>query len=203
MVEAAIHGSVLSLTARDATQAEEVLRNEARINQMQIRIDDQAAQLLALEQPVARDLRLIMSAIKINNDLERMGDQAVNIAQRAQRLMKEAPVGAPVDIPEMAELAQKMVRRTLDAFVHQDPAIAREVIHSDDAVDELRRIAYRELLKYMKENPQSIDQCVSLMFAAHSLERIADHATNIAEDVLFLVQGIDVRHHAESTSGNR
>ncbi len=198
LVESAINGSVLSLTARDLTRSEEVLRNEARINRMQIEIDDKAARLLVLEQPVAKDLRLIMAAIKINNDLERMGDEAVNIVERAQLLMQEPLLCAPVDIPRMATLTETMVRKALDSFVKQQPDLARSVLESDDAVDELQDVTYRELLQCMEKDPRSIAQCVSLMFVAHSLERIADHATNIAEDVLFLVQGIDVRHHAEA-----
>lgn len=198
LVESAISGSVLSLTERDEGQAQQVLKNEARINRMQIEIDDKILRLLALEQPVARDLRFVTAAIKINSDLERMGDEAVNIAERAQLLVHEPPLPAPIDIPKMANLTESMVRKALDSFVNQQPDLARSVLISDDAVDDLRDDTHRELLQYMQEDAPAIAQCVSLMFIAHSLERIADHATNIAEDVLFLVQGIDVRHHAES-----
>ena len=198
LVEAAIHGSVLSLVELDEAKAQEVLRNEARINRMQIEIDDQATRLLALEQPVAKDLRFITAAIKINSDLERMGDEAVNIVQRAQVLKHEAPLGAPVDMAPMAALAEGMVRKALESFVNRQPEQARSVLESDDAVDEWQDKIHGELLNQMRQDPRLVVQGVNLMFVAHSLERIADHATNIAEDVLFLVRGIDVRHHAES-----
>ena len=198
LVEAAIHGSVLSLVERDEAKADEVLRNEARINRMQIEIDDQATRLLALEQPVAKDLRFITAAIKINSDLERMGDEAVNIVQRAQVLKREAPLGAPVDMAPMAALAEGMVHKALESFVNRQPDLARSVLESDDAVDEWNHKIHGELLNQMRQDPRLVVQGVNLMFVAHSLERIADHATNIAEDVLFLVRGIDVRHHAES-----
>jgi phosphate transport system protein len=200
LVEAAIYRSVLSLVRRDESQAQEVFQNEARINRMQIEIDDRANRLLALEQPVAKDLRLITAAIKINNDLERMGDEAVNIAERSQSLVHETPIDAPIDISSMASQVESQVRKALDSFVKQQPDVARSVLESDDAIDEAKEDIYRELLKFMEKDPRAIAQCVSLMFVAHSLERIADHATNIAEDVLFLVRGIDVRHHAEAGS---
>jgi len=198
LVEDAIYRSVQALVRRDGAQAEEIYQNEARINRMQIEIDDRANRLLALEQPVAKDLRLITAAIKINSDLERMGDEAVNIVERADVMMREAPVDAPIDITRMAGLVESQVRKALDSFVKQLPELARSVLESDDAIDQAKDETYRELLKFMENDPQTIPQCVSLMFVAHSLERIADHATNIAEDVLFLVQGIDVRHHAEA-----
>jgi len=199
LVEAAINRSIHALTERDESAVAEVFRIETRINRMQIEIDGQAARLLALEQPVARDLRLITAAIKINNDLERMGDEAVNIVERAQRIMHEPRLDAAVDIPRMALLTETMVQKSLDAFVKQQPALAREVLESDDPVDELRDETHRELMHHMHLDPRSIELCVSMMFVAHSLERIADHATNIAEDALFLIQGIDVRNHAEKT----
>ena len=127
-----------------------------------------------------------------------MGDEAVNIAQRALAMVQYVPLNAPIDIPHMADLVESMVRKALDSFVRREPELARSVLESDDPVDEMRDVIYRELLTFMQKEPHTILQCVSLMFVAHSLERIADHATNIAEDVLFLVQGIDVRHHAEA-----
>jgi phosphate transport system protein len=183
VVESAIHKSVVSLVERDESAAQEVLRNEARINQMEIRIDDFAVGLLALHQPMARDLRLLTAAIKINSDLERMGDLAVN------------PL---IDIPRMAKLVESMVRKSLDAFVKRDPDLARAVLLSDDAVDELRDAIYQELISFMQKDPSTVSPSLDLIFVARNLERIADHATNIAEDVLFLVQGVDVRHHAEA-----
>jgi phosphate transport system protein len=198
LVEAAIHKSVLSLTEREESHAEAVLRNEARINQMEIEIDDLAVRLLALYQPMAKDLRFLTAGIKINSDLERMGDLAVNIVERALSLMHEPPVKPLIDIPELARLTEGMVHKSLDAFVKRDSALAREVLLSDDAVDNLRDAIYGELKSFMQRDPSTISRALDLIFVARNLERIADHATNIAEDVLFLVQGVDVRHHAEA-----
>jgi phosphate transport system protein len=198
LVESAIYRSVHSLVDRDAALAQHVLESESRINQMEIEIDDMAVRLLALEQPVATDLRLITAAIKINNDLERMGDLAVSIAERALSLMHEASINAQIDIPYMAGLVESMVRKALDSFVKRDSDLARSVLFSDDAVDNLRNGIYKEMVRFMEENPKYIHPALSLIFVARNLERIADHATNIAEDVLFLVEGIDVRHHAEA-----
>jgi phosphate transport system protein len=198
LVEDSIYRSVLSLTERDPEQAQQVLRNEAVINRMEIDIDELATQLLALQQPMAADMRFLTAAIKINNDLERMGDLAVNIAQRSLYLMHEPQIKPLVDVPHMANLVRSMVRKSLDAFVKKDPDLARSVLLSDDAVDELRDSIYEELINYMEKDAKHVREAVSLMFVARNLERLADHATNIAEDVLFLVQGVDVRHHAET-----
>lgn len=198
LVESAIYRSVHALVEKDEGLAHLVFKNEARINQMEIEIDEMSVRLLALEQPVAADLRLITSAIKINNDLERMGDLAYNIAERAVCLIHEPTVTALIDIPYMANLVESMVRKCLDAFVKKDADLARNVLISDDAVDDLRTGIYKELIRYMEENPDRIHQGLDLIFVARNLERIADHATNIAEDVLFLVDGVDVRHHAEA-----
>jgi phosphate transport system protein len=198
LVESAIHKSVLSLVERDEAQAQDVLRNEARINQMEIEIDDFTVGLLALYQPMAKDLRFLTAAIKINSDLERMGDLAVNTVERALSLMCEPPVKPLIDIPQMAKLVESMVRRSLDAFVQRDAELARAVLLSDDAVDDVRDAIYQELIGFMKRDPATISRALDLIFVARNLERIADHATNIAEDVLFLVKGVDVRHHAEA-----
>ena len=198
LVESGIYRSILSLTEKDEQQAMLALQNESRINQMEIEIDDLATGLLALEAPVASDLRFITAAIKINNDLERMGDHAVNIAERSLNLIHEPLVKPLVDIPQMANLVESMVRKALDAFVKRDPDLARDVLLSDDAVDQMRDSIYRELTSFMEKDPSSIRQGLDLLFVARNLERIADHSTNIAEDVVFLVEGIDVRHHAEA-----
>ncbi|HEX8985663.1 MAG TPA: phosphate signaling complex protein PhoU [Bryobacteraceae bacterium] len=198
LVEDAIHKSVVSLSDRDENAAQDVLRSEARINQMEIELDDFAVGLLALQQPMARDLRFLTAAIKINSDLERMGDLAVNIVERALSLMQQPSVKPLIDIPRMAKLVESMVRKSLDAFVKRDPALARAVLLSDDAVDDLRDGIYQELILFMQRDPATISRALDLIFVARNLERIADHATNIAEDVLFLVQGVDVRHHAEA-----
>ncbi len=200
LVEASIYRSVLALVRGEENQAQQVLDNEKKINQMQVDIDSKATRLLALDQPVAKDLRLIAAALKINNDLERMGDEAVNIAERAVALIHELPVNAPIDIPHMANLVESMVRKALDCFVKKDPEMARAVLVSDDLVDELWDSMLQELVIFMQANPTCVPQCVNLIFVAHNLERIADHATNIAEDVIYLVEGVDVRHHSEAAS---
>jgi phosphate transport system protein len=198
LVESAVYRSVLALVEKDTDQAQQVLKNEARINQMEIEIDDLATRLLALQQPMATDLRFLTAAIKINNDLERMGDLAVNIVERALALMHEPVIMPMIDIPQMAKQTQSMVCKCLDAFVKGDAELARTVLLSDDAVDDLRDIIYEELIRFMQKNPDNVRPGVNFMFVARNLERLADHATNIAEDVLFLVQGVDVRHHAEA-----
>jgi phosphate transport system protein len=197
LVESAIYRSVLALIEKDEDQANLVFQNESRINQMEIEIDEQATRLLALDQPVAADLRFITATIKINSNLERMGDLAVNIAERALSLMHEPVLSTVIDVPHMANLVESMVRKALDAFVQRDAELARSILLSDDAVDEMRNVIYRKLVSYMQQDPRSVPQGVDLIFVARSLERIADHATNIAEDVVFLVEGVDVRHHAE------
>jgi phosphate transport system protein len=197
LVETAVNRSVSAVVEGSRELAQEVLVNESRVNRMEIEIDDMATSLLALQQPMASDMRFLTAATRINTDLERMGDQAVNIAQRALSLLEKPPVKPLIDIPHMARLVESMVGKSLDAFVQRDHALARGVLASDDAVDDLRDSIYQELIRSMQDDPASIPQYVDLMFVARNLERIADHATNIAEDVLYLVQGVDVRHHAE------
>lgn len=197
LVERAIYLSVQGVVERNADLAEEVLKNEKRINQLEIEVDDMAIGLLALQAPLAADLRLVTAALKINNDLERMGDLSASIAESALALMKEPLIRPLIDIPHIAGLAQGMVRKALDSFVNRDPELARSVLLSDDAVDNMRTASYHELISFMEKNPQQISQAVYLLSVVRNLERIADHATNIAEDVLFLVKAIDVRHHNE------
>lgn len=203
LVEAAIFRSVTAVVQKDEALAHDVLKNEAHINQIEIEIDEFAVSLLALQQPMAQDLRFLVSSIKINNDLERMGDLAVNIANRAISLLNEPIVKPMIDIPHIAALVQSMVRKSLDSFVTRDADLARSVLASDDAVDDLRNASFHELISFMEQDPRNIRQAVDLLSVVRNLERIADHATNIAEDVLFLVKGIDVRHHAESREGSR
>jgi len=202
LVEAAVYRSITAVVQKDRKLAEEVLQNEPRINKMEIDVDELSISLLALQQPMARDLRLIVAALKINTDLERMGDLAVSIAERAINLMKDPIVQAQVDIPYIGGLVQSMVRKALDAFVTKDAELARSVLASDDAVDNLRTAFYHELTSFMQREPEHVPQGVNLLAVVRNLERIADHATNIAEDVLFYVKGIDVRHHSETTTGN-
>jgi phosphate transport system protein len=198
LVEAAIQRSISAVTQKDRSAADEVFRNEARINAIEVEIDEFAINLLALHQPMAADLRLIVAALKINTDLERMGDLSVNIAQRAMSLMEEPVIKPMIDIPHIAGLVQSMVRKSLDAFVTRDADLARSVLASDDAVDSLRTASYHELVSFMERDPENIKPALDLLAITRNLERLADHSTNVAEDVLFLVKGIDVRHHAEA-----
>jgi len=197
LVESAVYRGVAAVVEKDSEQAQQVLKNEARINQMEIENDELATRLLATQQPMAVDLRFLTAALKINSDLERMGDLAVTIVECALALMREPVLRPSIDIPRMAKLTESMVRKSLDAFVRRDAEMARSVLLSDDAVDNLRDMIYEELIQFMKQAPENVRPGVNLMFVTRNLERLADHATNIAEDVLFLVQGVDVRHHAE------
>ncbi len=197
LVENAVYRSVQGVVEKDEELAQQVLKNETRVNELEIEIDEVAIGLLALQQPVAADLRLVTVAIKINNDLERMGDLAVNIAHRALDLIREPVIRPMVDIPYIAGLVQSMVRKALDAFVNRDPELARSVLASDDGVDNLRTASYHELISHMERDPTDIPQAMNLWSVIRNLERIADHSTNIAEDVLFLVKGVDVRHQNE------
>jgi len=195
LVESSIRRSVQSLVERDKELAKAVMRDEPRVNQMQVEIDSKTTRLLALNQPVARDLRFLTATLKINTDLERMGDLAVNIAERAIALINLPAVKPLVDIPKMAALAQNMLLKSLEAFVRADADLAQSILPSDDEVDGLKDSVYQELVELMQRDPVTIPAAVDLIFVARNLERIADHATNIAEDVIFLAKGIDVRHH--------
>ena len=197
LVESAVYRSVQGVVEKNEDLAQQVLRNEGRINDLEMEIDDLAISILALQAPLAADLRLVTAAIKINNDLERMGDLSVSIAQSAMALMKEPVIRPLIDIPHIAGLVRSMVRKALDSFVNRDADLARSVLASDDAVDNMRTASYHELISFMEDNPQQLGQALYLLSVVRNLERIADHSTNIAEDVLFLVKGIDVRHHNE------
>ena len=199
LVEDSIARSVNAVVNRDNEAALTVFHNEARINKLEIQIDNIAIRLLALQQPVAVDLRFVTMSIKINNNLERMGDIAVNIAECALSLLGMPPLKPQIDIPYMAKLAQDMIRNSIDAFVRKDTELARAVLRSDDAVDTLRDEMYAEIVKFMEADPSRVHPGVDHLFIARGLERLADHATNIAEDVLFFVQGVDVRHNAEAS----
>ena len=197
VVEEAIRNSVQSLVKRDSDLARKAFEVEDRINKMELTIDDMCLKLLALRQPMATDLRFITSAMKITTDLERMGDQAVNISERALSLNQEPQIKPYLDIPRMAEIAQSMVKDVLDAFVNRDPKLARSVCARDDVVDGLNDQVVRELTTYMVSDPKTITRSVHLMIVARCLERIADHATNIAEDVIFMVDALVIKHHAD------
>ena len=197
MVEASINRAIRALVDKDRELAEQVIRDEPAINRMEMELDGLATRLLALRQPVARDLRLLTAALKISTDLERIGDLAVHIAERSLSLMHH-PLAAPVvDIPKMASLVQSMLLTVLEAFVHGDADMARSVLLADAEVDAMRDVMYAQLVATMQADPSTVNAAIDMIFVARNLERIGDHATNIAEDVVFLVQGIDVRHHAE------
>jgi phosphate transport system protein len=197
LVEERVHGSIRALMERNRDAAQAIAHGDAEVNALQIEIDDRCLKLLALQQPMASDLRLITSAMKINADLERIGDQAVNIAENALQMLNAPPLKPIIDLPRMAEMAERMTRDSLDAFVRRDPALARQVLGQDDEVDGLKDTIFRVLLTYMMADPGTIERALSLILISRNLERIADHATNIAEDVIFLVEARDVRHRHE------
>jgi phosphate transport system protein len=196
LAEERVRMAVRALIDRDAALVERVLTGDSPINQLHIDIDNRCFKLLALHQPMAVDLRAIVSAVKINTDLERVGDLAVNIAEAVVRYMQHAPVKPLIDIPQMAEIAQRMLRDALDAYVQRDVPKAEAVLAEDDRLDGLKTQVFRELLTYMLQNPSTIDPALDLILVSRHLERIGDHATNVAEDVIFLVSARDVRHHA-------
>jgi phosphate transport system protein len=197
MVEEAIRDAIQSLVKRDSKLAQKTFEFEDQINTMEIAIDEMCLKLLALRQPMAVDLRFITSAMKIITDLERMGDQAVNIAERAISLNQEPQLKPYIDLPRMAEIAESMVKDVLDAFVNHDSRLARSVCQKDDLVDGLKDQVFRELLTYMMSDPKTITGAVHLLIVTRCLERIADHATNIAEDVIFMVDALVIKHHAD------
>jgi phosphate transport system protein len=196
MVEQAIQRATEAYSSRDEALCELVLLSEPAINRMEREIDGLALDLLAMEQPMAVDLRFILSVIRINADLERVGDQAVNIAGRVQDLGTQANVDLPVDIPRLAQLAGAMVRKALQAFIEGDAVMAESVLLLDDQVDDMNRDAFRSLGSLIKEKPELAPQALNALIISRNLERVGDHATNIAEDVIFWVRGADVRHHA-------
>ncbi len=199
LVERQIAEAVDSLVNRDPDKAREIIARDAEVNRMDIETDDRCIRLLALHQPAASDLRFITTGLKITTDLERIGDNAVNICERAIELNDEPQLKPYIDIPRMAAVAQSMVRDSLDAFMRDDTELARAVIARDDEVDELQHQIYRELLSYMAEDPHTIPRATRILFVSKYLERIADHATNIAEMVVFMVHGKTIKHMDKST----
>jgi len=194
LAERSVHQGVHAVLEADEKLALAVLTEENVINELQIEIDDRVVQLLALQQLMAADLRFVLAIARINNDLERIGDQAVNIAQSAQRILRHPRVKPYVDLPRMGELAEKMMRDSLDSLVRRDVELARSVLARDDQVDQLRDQLFRELLTYMMGDSSVVFPAFELILVAKNLERIADHATNVAEDVIYMVAGSDVRH---------
>ena len=195
LVEAAIDRSLASLLDRDGASAREVIDGDERIDELELDIEEKCLDLLALHQPVARDLRFIAGLLKINSDLERMADLAVNIAERAEVLAQVPPLPFRPDVSRMAAVVKRMVREGLDALVNRDVAAALRVWSRDDEADSLFREILGESIQFMKENPDRIGDALHLTGAIRNLERIADHATNIAEDVIFMAEGRIVRHH--------
>jgi phosphate transport system protein len=193
-VEKAIEEATLGLVEAKADRFTRVHEVETTINQLHKEVDEDCLNLLATQSPLAKDLRTILAVVKINTDLERMGDQAVNIALNAVEYLQAPPIKPLIDIPRMAEISRKMAREALDAFVRTDLALAKKVLESDDEVDNLKNQIFRELITYMISDPKKIEQALSLILVARNLERVGDHATNIAEDVIFIGTGKDIRH---------
>ena len=196
LAEERVRSAVIGLSERDPDLVEQVLGGDEPINDLHIEVDDRCFKLLALHQPMAADLRAIVAAVKINTDLERVGDLAVNIAEAAKRYLQHPPVKPLIDIPRMGTMAQSMLRDSLDAFVRRDVALAEKVLAEDDVLDALKTQIFRELLTYMLQSPETIEPALDLILISRHLERIGDHATNVAEDVIFMVSALDVRHHA-------
>jgi phosphate transport system protein len=195
-VEEMIAKSIKALKDRNMIMAEDVIRSDAKINQMEIDIDNQCIKILALYHPEAEDLRTVSMIMKINNDLERIGDHAVNIAEKTIYLADKPPVKPLIDIPRMADKAIQMLQESLDAFVNKDAELAIEVCKRDDEVDSLEPQIVRELVTYMIADPQTIDRSLTLILIAREIERVADLATNIAEDTYYIVSGKSMKHHS-------
>jgi phosphate transport system protein len=194
MVEAQIANAIKSLVERDSDLARETIEKDHRVNAMDVEIDDDSVKLIALHQPMANDLRFITTAMKISTELERMSDLAENIAERALELNEEQQLKPYIDIPRMAVHAQQMVKEALDAFVNRNVELAWKVIHDDDYIDGLTHQVFRELSSFMVEDPHTITRAIRITFISKYLERIADHATNVAELVVYLVEGKIIRH---------
>jgi phosphate transport system protein len=200
--ESIVQKSIEALKRRDPALARQVLEDDRLIDRLEIETDERCVELLALHQPMASDLRFLTAALKISNDLERVGDHAVNIAGSALRLCEDPPLKPLVDIPRMAQLAAGMLREALDAFVWRDAETARRLVRRDDEVDALNRQLFRELVSFMIEDPRAITRAMELVLVARNLERVADLATNIAEEVVFIAEARIIKHHAEQAAGD-
>lgn len=194
LAEEQVQGALRALVERDSDLARKIIENDRQVNTLDVAVDEDCLRLLALQQPTARDLRFITTAMKISTELERISDLAENICERAIELNEELQLKPYIDIPRMANWALKMVKDALDAFVNHDAELARKVCRDDDFVDDLTHQLFRELLSFMLENPQTITRAIRITFIAKYLERIADHATNVAELVVYLVEGKIIRH---------
>ena len=197
--EEQVRSAIRVVVERDVALGEQVLRGDESINSLHLEIDERCFKLLALHQPMAIDLRVIVSGVKINSDLERVGDFAVNIAEASLRYLTHPPVKPLIDIPDMAAIAQGMLRDALNAYVSEDVALAQDVLDRDDRLDALKSQVFRELLSYILEDPSTTEPALDLILISRHLERIGDHATNIAEEVIFIASGRDVRHHARES----
>ncbi len=194
LVEEQVQGALRALTERDSDLARKIIANDRQVNTLDVEVDEESLRLLALQQPAARDLRFITTAMKISTELERISDLAENICERAIELNEEPQLKPYIDIPRMANWSLRMVKESLDAFVNHDADLARKVCMDDDFVDDLTHQLFRELLSFMLENPQTITRAIRITFIAKYLERIADHATNVAELVVYMVEGKIIRH---------
>ncbi|MEP7304943.1 MAG: phosphate signaling complex protein PhoU [Acidobacteriota bacterium] len=195
LAEERVQSAMQAMVERDRGLIGAVITGDEAINRLHVEIDDRCIKLLALRQPMAVDLRTVVAAFKINGDLERIGDLAVNVAEAAERYIAHAPVKPLIDLPRMGEMAERMLREALQAFVVNDAAAAKRVLAQDDGLDALKNQIVRELLTYMLGDPRTIEPGIDLILVSRHLERIGDHATNIAEDVIFIVEARDVRHH--------
>ena len=200
LVECSIANAIEALIKRNSTLAEEVIEMDEQINKLEIDIDDACLKLLALHQPVAVDWRFITSAMKINNDLERIGDHAVNIAERAKVLNEHKPVKPLITLPQMAKIAQSMIKDSLDSFINGDVEKARDVCKRDDEVDNSDDQIFRELLTYIAEDPKTLSRAINLILVSKNIERIADLSTNIAEEVIFIYKAHIIKHHTGDTT---
>ena len=195
LAEERVRAAIQGLVTREPALFDKVLLGDEPINQLHIEVDNRCFRLLALHQPMATDLRAIVAAVKINTDLERVGDLAVNIAEAGTRYITHPPVKKLIDIPQMGDIAQSMLRDALDAFVRRDTRLAQQVLNEDDRLDALKTQVFRDLLTYMLNDQGTVEPSLDLILVSRHLERIGDHATNIAEDVIFMVSALDVRHH--------
>ncbi|TAL08861.1 MAG: phosphate signaling complex protein PhoU [Nitrospirae bacterium] len=194
LVEEQVQGALRALIERDSDLARKIIANDRQVNALDVEVDEDCLRLLALQQPAARDLRFITTAMKISTELERVSDLAENICERALELNEEPQLKPYIDIPRMANWSLRMVKEALDAFVNHDADLARKVCTDDDFVDDLTHQLFRELLSFMLENPQTITRAIRITFISKYLERIADHATNVAELVVYMVEGKIIRH---------
>ena len=198
LVEEAIDRSITALVNRDGALVAKVLEGEEVIDQKEVDIAENCLKILALHQPVASDLRFVVACMMVNNDLERMADLAVNIAERAEFLTDHEPISIPEDLIGMTTTTRQMVRDSLDSLVNEDAKLAREIIQRDDEVDDTHRLMYRTVQDHIRENPDTLDEAVHILSVSRQLERIADHATNIAEEVIFMVDGQIIRHQPDA-----